>query len=159
MKILRFFLVLSVTCIEINQAAQNIPERKLAIQQGFNEKYDTENFLQQMDDQLDRLNKIDSRIKNFKQWVQKKTDGILYHMEHNNDMSTPNLLIKMLYAKKMIEVALNSRPRCARPWASTPASKSPSKSTTSPRKRRPFRPRASPRKSSEARSTPKSCTN
>lgn len=87
-------------------SASQIPERILEIQQGFNEKYDTENFLKELDGQLENLDKIDNRIKSFKQWVQKKTDDILYHMEHNNDMGTPNLLIKMLYAKKMIQVSI-----------------------------------------------------
>jgi hypothetical protein len=105
MKIVQIILIGCSFLFQITTSADHIPERKLAIEQGFNEKYDTENFLQEMDDELDRLNNIDERIKNFKQWVQKKTDNILYHMEHNNDMSTPNLLIKMLYAKKMIEVS------------------------------------------------------
>ena len=99
------FILNSLLLITPILNAENIPERILAIQQGFNEKYDTENFLKQLDGQLGSLNKIDDRIKNFKQWVEKKTDNILYHMEHNNDMSTPNLLIKMLYAKKMIQVS------------------------------------------------------
>ena len=81
-----------------------IPERILQIQQGFNEKYDTEHFLKQLDTQLNNLDTVDEKIKDFKLWVTKKTDNILYHMEHDTDMTTPNLMIKMMYAKKMIEV-------------------------------------------------------
>jgi archaellum component FlaC len=102
--LLRISLTLTVL-FSYTFTKSQIPERILAIQQGFNEKYDTENFLKELDDQLGNLNRIDERIKDFKQWVEKKSDNILYHMEHNNDMSTPNLLIKMLYAKKMIEVS------------------------------------------------------
>lgn len=104
MKILASFTFCFLSLITIHTTESKIPERILAIQQGFNEKYDTENFLKELDDELDNLNGIDERIKNFKQWVEKKSDDILYHMEHNTDMTTPNLLIKMLYAKKMIEV-------------------------------------------------------
>lgn len=107
MKILTSLSLCFFILLKTHSAKSNIPERKLAIEQGFNEKYDTENFLKEMDDELDNLNGIDERIKNFKQWVEKKSDDILYHMEHNTDMTTPNLLIKMLYAKKMIEVSFS----------------------------------------------------
>jgi hypothetical protein len=104
MKILANITLHFLFLLSFINSKTKIPERILAIQQGFNEKYDTENFLKELDDQLGNLNRIDERIKDFKQWVEKKSDNILYHMEHNNDMTTPNLLIKMLYAKKMIEV-------------------------------------------------------
>lgn len=84
----------------------NIGNRILQIQQGFNEKYDTENFLRQMDGQLNQLNNIDNNIKGFKDWVIKQTDKILYHMEHNTDLNTPDTLMRVLYAKRMIEVIL-----------------------------------------------------
>lgn len=85
--------------------ANHIGNRILEIQQGFNEKYDTQNFLHQLDGQLTQLDQIDKGIKGFKDWVIKETDKILYHMEHNTDLTTPDTLMRVMYAKKMIEVS------------------------------------------------------